>query len=180
MTAMSRSKVCVTIHRPADVVFASLVSHTWRNEPAWEPEVLEVRPEGTVPLRLGSRMAMVRKESGKVFTTTYEVSAFEPPRRIAARHLDGPMAFAIEFIVDPVDASSSTVTVAVDIRLHGWMRLLTPAFSLMGPRRNAKIARQMVVAIEESTPLGQATTAMESAMAAEVDPDQSVGILTAG
>lgn len=152
---MTRSQVTVRIHRPADVVFANLVSHTWRNEPAWEPEVLEVRPEGNGALGLGSRVAMVRKESGKVTTTTFEVSAFDPPRRIGVRHLDGPMGFAIDFAVDPVDPATSDVTVSVDIRPRGPMRLLTPLFLLVGPRRNARIAHQMVDAIEDATAPGR-------------------------
>ena len=151
---MPRSQATVRVHRPTDVVFANLVSHAWRNEPAWEPEILEVRPEGDGPLRLGSRAAMVRKESGKVITTTYEVVAFDPPRRIAFRHLDGPMRFALDFVVSPVDAATADVTVTVDIGLPGAMRLLTPLFVLIGPRRNERISRRMVAAIEAATAPG--------------------------
>jgi hypothetical protein len=160
---MPRSQVTVRIRRPSDVVFESLVSHTWRNEPAWEPEVLEVRPQGDGPLALGSRVLMVRRESGKVFETTYEVTAFDPPRRITARHLDGPMGFVIDFSVEPVDPGNADVTVGVDIRLHGPMRLMTPLFAIMGPRRNARISRQMVVAIEAATPVGRDTLSSKTA-----------------
>src|SRR4029077_1160835 len=93
-TTMPHSQVTVRIRRPAAVVFDAIEGHSWHNVPAWEPEVLEVRPERPGPLQLGSRVAMVRKESGRVQTTTYEVTAFDRPRRLAARHLDGPMGFA--------------------------------------------------------------------------------------
>jgi hypothetical protein len=83
--------------------------------PAWEPEVLEVRPDGPGPARLGGRATMVRKECGRVLSTTFEITAFDPPRRIAARHLDGPMGFAIDFEVRAVNVEASDVTVTVDM-----------------------------------------------------------------
>jgi hypothetical protein len=148
---MPRSAATVKIRRPADVVFDSLVSHSLRNEPAWEPEVIEVRPLDAGPLHEGSRVAMVRQESGRVSTTTYEIVGLEPPHRLAARHVDGPMPFAIEFVVTPLGSDASTVTVTVDIEPVGPMRLMTPLFALLGPRRNARIARQMAEAIEAAT-----------------------------
>jgi hypothetical protein len=151
---MPRSAATVKIHRPAGVVFDSLVSHSLRNEPAWEPEVIEVRPLDPGPLREGSRVAMVRRESGRVITTTYEIVALEAPHRLAARHLDGPMRFAIEFVVSSLGSDASTVTVTVDIEPVGPMRLMTPLFALLGPRRNARIARRMVEAIETATAPG--------------------------
>jgi hypothetical protein len=148
---MPHSQVTVRIRRPAAVVFDAIEGHAWRNDPAWEPEVLEVRPEETGPLRLGSRATMVRKESGRVSSTTFEIVALDPPHRLAARHLDGPMGFAIDFAVRPVDDGTSDVMVTVDMTLRGPIRLLTPLFALMGPRRNALISRRMAAAIEAAT-----------------------------
>jgi hypothetical protein len=61
------------------------------------------------------------------------------------------MPFAIEFVVTPLGSDASTVTVTVDIEPVGPMRLMTPLFALLGPRRNARIARQMAEAIEAAT-----------------------------
>jgi len=162
---MPHSQVTVRVRRAADVVFDAIEGHARHNVPAWEPEVLEVRPVSPGPLQLGSRVAMVRKQSGRVQTTTYEITAFDRPRRIAARHLDGPMGFAIDFAVRPVDAGASDVTVTVDMTLRGPMRLLTPLFALMGPRRNAGIARKMVAAIEADTAPGRVTEPARAASA---------------
>lgn len=148
---MPRSAATVRINRPATVVFDSLVSHSLKNEPAWEPEVLEVRPLAPGPLRTGSKVTMVRKESGRMVTTTYEIVALDAPHRLAARHLDGPMGFWIEFAVSPAGPDASEVTVTVDMTPVGPMRLMTPLFVLLGPRRNARIARRMVEAIEAAT-----------------------------
>jgi len=147
---MPQSQVTVRVQRPTAVVFDCIARHSWTNDPAWEPEVLSVRPDGD-GLRVGGRVAMTRRESGKVVTTTYEITALEPPHRLEFAHIDGPMQFALDFLVSPAGAEEADVTVTVNIRLRGAMRLLTPLFAIVGPSRNARISAQMVAAIEAAT-----------------------------
>jgi len=147
---MSRSQVTVRVRRPAQTTFDCIASHAWTNEPAWEPEVLGVEPESGT-LRLGGRVAMTRRDYGKVRTTTYVITALEPPRRLAIAHVDGPMRFALEFVVTPVAGGESDVTVTVDVGLRGTMRLMAPVFALTGRRQTARISGQMVRAIEAAT-----------------------------
>jgi uncharacterized protein YndB with AHSA1/START domain len=148
---MARTQTTVRIRRPAAVVFQAIEQHGWTNEPAWEPEVIEVRPLEAGRPRVGSRAAMTRKDSGRVHTTTFEFTALEPPTRLALRHVDGPMDFALEFRLAPVGSSATDVTVTVDMAPRGALRLMAPVFALMGPRRNARISAAMVKAIEAST-----------------------------
>ena len=148
---MPGSQVTVRIRRPADVVFDAVASHCWTNEPAWEPEVLGVKPDGG-GLRVGGRVVMTRHESGKDITTTYEITKLEPPTRIALAHVDGDMRFALDWLVRPAAGDATDVTVTVKISLLGWMRLLTPIVALVAPRRNARISAQMAAAIEAAKP----------------------------
>ncbi len=156
---MARTQTTVRIRRPAAVVFDAIERHGRVNDPAWEPEVLAVEPLATGPLRVGSRVAMTRRDGGRTHTTTYEVTAFDPPRRLAIRHVDGPMDFALEFRVEPVTDAETDVTATVDMSPRGKLRVLAPVFALTGPRRNARISAAMVKAIEASTaaePAGEA------------------------
>lgn len=146
---MPRSQVTVRIHRPASVVFDAIAHHCWTNEPAWEPEVLGVKPDAG-GLRVGGRVVMTRRDGGRTVDTTYEITALDPSRHIAVRHLDGPMRFALAWDLAPVDGATD-VTVTVTIALLGAMRLLTPLIAVGAPRRNARICAQMVKAIEAST-----------------------------
>jgi hypothetical protein len=132
-------------------VFGCVASHAWTNDPAWEPEVLEVHPLDDGPLRLGGRVLMTRKDFGKVQSTTYEITALEAPRRLAVRHLDGAMDFALEFLVTPAGPATTDLTATVNAQLRGAMRLLTPVFALVEPRRTARITRDAGVAIEAAT-----------------------------
>jgi hypothetical protein len=148
---MARTQTTVRIRRPGAVVFQAIRQHAWTNDPAWEPEVLEVRPLDEGGPRVGGRVAMTRRDGGRTSTTTYEITALEAPRRLAVRHLDGPMDFALEFRVEPAGDQATDVTVTVDMAPRGALRLLAPLFALMGPRRNARISAAMVAAIEAST-----------------------------
>ena len=94
---------------------------------------------------------MTRRDGGRVHTTTFEFTALEPPARLAIRHVDGPMDFALEFRLAPVGRAETDVTVTVDRAPRGALRVLAPVFALMGPRRNARISAAMVTAIEAST-----------------------------
>src|SRR6478752_8365409 len=136
---MPRSEVTVRVRRPAAIVFDAIASHCWTNDPAWEPEVLGVKPDGG-GLRVGGRVVMTRRESGKDITTTYEITKLEPPTRLALEHIDGAMRFALDWQVRPSSSGETDVTVTVNIGLFGWMRLLTPMVALSAPGRNARIS----------------------------------------
>lgn len=156
---MPRSEVTVRVRRPAAHVFDAIGSHCWTNDPAWEPEVLWVKPDGG-GLRVGGRAVMARHESGKDITTTYEITKLEPPTRLALAHIDGPMRFTLDWQLRPADVNETDVTVTVNIRLIGWMRLLTPIVALGAPRRNARICAQMAAAIEAAKPTTSGLAAM--------------------
>jgi len=148
---MARSQTTVRIQRPADRVFACIEQHAWTNEPAWEPEVLGVEPLDRGGIRVGGRVAMTRKDFGRTQTTTYEITAIEAPRRLAIRHLDGPMDFTLEFLVVPAGENATDVTASVDMSPRGAWRLLAPVFALGGQSRNARISHDMAAAIEAAT-----------------------------
>jgi hypothetical protein len=154
---MARTQTTVRIPRPVDVVFQAIQQHAWTNEPPWEPEVLAVRPLDDGGPRVGGRVAMTRKDGGRTHTTTYEITALEAPRRLAVRHLDGPMDFALEFTVVGVGPAETDVTATVDMSPRGALRILAPLFALQGPSRNARISAAMARAIEAATaPAGAA------------------------
>jgi hypothetical protein len=148
---MAHSQTTVRIQRPADRVFACIEQHAWTNEPAWEPEVLRVEPLDRGGIRVGGRVAMTRRDFGRTQTTSYEITALEPPRRLAIRHLDGPMDFTLEFLVKPAGENAADVTASVEMSPRGAWRVLAPVFALSGQNRNDRISRDMAAAIEAAT-----------------------------
>jgi len=95
------------INRPPEAVFDVIGTHVYENHPRWESEVVEVRRLTDGPVGVGSRAIMVRQEYGRRRAAPYEVTEFVPDRKIAFRHLDGPMTFEIAFMLEPADASAT-------------------------------------------------------------------------
>jgi len=136
------------LKRTPAVVFDVIGTHCYENHPRWEPEVVEIRPMSPGPIGLGSRAVMVRAEYGHRSETEYEVTAFEPARRIAFRHPDASMSFELGFDLQPAGDSATDLTVHVRVKPHGRLRLLSPILALQLPRRTDRITRRMIALVE--------------------------------
>jgi hypothetical protein len=136
-----------TIRRTPAEVFDVIGTHVEENHPRWEPEVLEIRPLHTGPIAVGSRALMVRKDWGKVRDTTYEITDFQPDRRIAFQQLDGPLDFKLAFELAPV-AEGTELTIRVNAKPKGAMRLMTPVFGIVNRRTSNRLANNMVALVE--------------------------------
>lgn len=95
---------------------------------------------------------MVRQEYGRRRAAPYEVTEFVPDRRIAFRHLDGPMTFEIAFVLEPTDGSATDLTVQVRMQPKGAFRLLTPLMARSLPKTSERITSQMVALVEGDVP----------------------------
>jgi hypothetical protein len=150
------------VARSADEVFDFIGTHLFENHPRWEREVVAIRPLTEGPIRVGTRAVMVRQEYGRRTESTYEITAFEPGRLVAARHLDGSMDFDISFGLAHVDVSSMDLTVDVSMAFRGRMRPLSGVLAPQMPGRSDRIARSMITLVEAEAPVtvaGWAVTA---------------------
>ena len=140
------------VARSADQVFDVIGTHLYENHPRWERETIEIRPLTDGPIRVGSRAVMVRQEYGRRSEGAYEITAFEPGRLVAARHLDGPMDFDISFGLTPVTETSCDLTVNVNMALRGRLRPLSPLLAIQMPGRSDRITRSCVALVEAGPP----------------------------
>jgi len=87
---MITKETSIVIDRPVEQVFA--VFADTKNQPQWDPGLLEARlmPEG--PVRVGTRITEMRRFMGRVSENTGEVIEFEPNARITRKSVDQPMA----------------------------------------------------------------------------------------
>lgn len=122
--------------------------------------MVAIRPLTPGPVRAGSRAVIVRQEYGRRTEGKYEITAFEPGRLVAARHLDGPMDFDLSFRLAPLDGATSDLTVTVDMALRGRLRWLSLLLGIQLPRRSDRIARSMVTLVEAGPPAAVASWAM--------------------
>jgi hypothetical protein len=136
------------VGRPPDAVFDVIGTHVYENHPRWESEVAEIRPLTEPPVRVGSRAIMVRREYGRRTEVPYEVTEFEQARKIAVRHMSGPMDFAIAFLLAPAAGGNSDLVVQIHATPKGVFRLFTPLVARNLPKTSERITSQMVALVE--------------------------------
>jgi uncharacterized protein YndB with AHSA1/START domain len=116
----------IEVARPPDEVFSYSTDPSRFAE--WQRDVVGVRIEGDRPPTVGSRFTTTRRIGGVERTMTQEVTDHSPPRRWAARGVDGPIRPSASITVEPLDGGArSRVTFALDFEGHGIGRALLPA-----------------------------------------------------
>lgn len=159
------------VRRSVEEVFDFVGTRYFENHPRWEREVVEVRRLTDGPIGVGSRALMVREEYGRRSEAPLEITAFEPSRTIAFRHVDRPMLFDLALLMEPAGAASTDLSVHVRVGLRGRYRLLTPMFAFNLPRVGMRIMRTMVELIEaEPSHARGAGTERGEAAARELGP----------
>lgn len=117
---MPSAQHSVEIRRPVGDVFAFVADG--ENAMRWRPGVLDVSRQSGEGLGAIYRQG-VRGPGGRRIAADYEVTAFEPDRRIAFRAIAGPVRPSGEYRFTPA-GEGTTVSFALDATLTGWKRLV--------------------------------------------------------
>src|SRR4051794_13600534 len=83
------------IDRPVDDVAAFAADPT--NAPRWYGNIESVRWRTSPPLAIGSRLDFVAHFLGRKLVYTYEVTAWEPGRRLVMQTSEGPFPMATTY-----------------------------------------------------------------------------------
>jgi len=117
---MPSAQHAVTIHRPIGEVFAFVADG--ENAMRWRLSVLDVSHRSGDGL--GAIYSQgVRGPGGRRIAADYEITAFEPDRRIAFRAIAGPVRPTGEYRFAP-EGDGTTVSLGLDATITGWKRLL--------------------------------------------------------
>jgi uncharacterized protein YndB with AHSA1/START domain len=112
----------VEIARPPAEVFAFLADGT--NAPEWRAGVLDIRPKS------GSGRGAIYEQGikgpfGRRVPADYEITAYEPPRRLAFRAIAGPVRPEGSYELEPA-SRGTRVTFSLRCSPTGIARLMTP------------------------------------------------------
>ena len=108
----------IEIERPPRDVFAYIEDLERHGE--WQDAIVSVRKEPAGPTRLGTRNIETRRVPGGPREFTTEVVEYDPPRRIAARGLGGPIRASIGLTIEPAgDGSRARVRMDLDLQGYG-------------------------------------------------------------
>jgi uncharacterized membrane protein len=117
---MPSAEHSVSIRRPVGEVFAFVADG--ENAMRWRPGVLDVQHQSGEGLGAIYRQG-VKGPGGRRIAADYEITAFEPDRRIAFRAIAGPVRPTGEYRF-AADGEGTTVSLALDATLAGWKRLV--------------------------------------------------------
>jgi hypothetical protein len=126
----------VTIGRPPAEVFAYLSQ--FENVPRWNYAISETRKVTDGPVGVGTRYHQTRTLP-RPADETFEVTGFDPDRRLSISGDLGPFRGEIVYLLEP--AGDSTVLAnTMDLRPAGPLRLLAP---LAAPRVRSAVAANL-------------------------------------
>lgn len=118
----------VTVDRPVEKVAAYLSDFTTTAE--WDPHTVSCRRLDSGPLAVGARFENVQHLAGRDSTLTYEVTTYEPGRRIVLEGGNDTVRSRDEMVFDPTPEGGTAVTYTVDIELLGLAKVGQPVLSL--------------------------------------------------
>lgn len=117
---MPSAQHSVSIRRPVGEVFAFVADG--ENAMRWRPGVLDVARQSGEGVGAVYRQG-VKGPGGRRIAADYEITAFEPDRRIAFRAIAGPVRPTGEYGF-AADGDVTMVSLALDATLTGWKRLV--------------------------------------------------------
>jgi uncharacterized membrane protein len=117
---MPSAQHSVSIRRPVGDLFAFVADG--ENAMRWRPGVLDVSHQSGEGLGAIYRQG-VKGPGGRRIAADYEITAFEPDRRIAFRAIAGPVRPTGEYRF-AAQGDGATVSLSLDAPLTGWRRLL--------------------------------------------------------
>jgi uncharacterized protein YndB with AHSA1/START domain len=100
--AVVRIEFTIEIDRPAAEVFEYLADV--EKLPQWQGSAIESRADGS--LAKGRRITERRRLFGRDVETELEVTAYDPPKRLTLRSLDGPVRFTVDHLLEEVDGTT--------------------------------------------------------------------------
>ena len=114
-------KDSIDINRPAGSVFAYLDQLDRHGE--WQGSIVSATVETDGPTRVGTRVVERRNVPGGARDVPYEITEYEPPRRVSFRGTGGPVRPVGTVTIDPLTELSSRVTVELELEGHGLGKL---------------------------------------------------------
>ncbi|HEX5014365.1 MAG TPA: SRPBCC family protein [Candidatus Limnocylindrales bacterium] len=121
---MPHATYSVTINRPVADVFAYVADG--ENAREWRPGVLDiVRATGAMDGGVGTRYLQgVKGPMGRRIRADYEITVFEPERRLEFQTVAGPARPHGRYDFAPTPDGGTTVTFSLDVELGGVRKLL--------------------------------------------------------
>ena len=138
-----RYEQTIEIERPPEDVFAFLADLD--NLPRWQPSVASVEGE----LGMGGAFTEVREFLGKRVRSRLEVVAFDPPRELTLRVVEGPVPLTVRHVLDAA-ADGTRLTLSGVGEPGGLFRLAAPLAERAAKRQAGEDLRRLKRLLESA------------------------------
>ncbi|HEY3461962.1 MAG TPA: SRPBCC family protein [Gaiellaceae bacterium] len=145
---MASITTSVEIARSPEDVFAYITDVS--RHPEWQEGLVSAAMETEGPPRVGSRVVHRRKLGLGSVATTSEITAFEPPRLVSFRGLDGPIRAEGSQRVEAA-GQGSRVSFAMEMQGHGLGVLMLPLARRQAARQVAESHEKLKRILEAAT-----------------------------
>jgi carbon monoxide dehydrogenase subunit G len=112
----------VIIRRPVEDVFAFLAN--FENVPKWNYAIVETKKVSPGPVGVGTTYRQTRSVP-RTSEERFEVTVFEPARRLEVQGQIGPFRAKIGYLLEPT-GGATRLTNAVDLGSSGLLTLVAP------------------------------------------------------
>jgi ligand-binding SRPBCC domain-containing protein len=145
------------IERPMEEVFDFVTDA--RNEPRYNPRILNVEKKTAGPIGRGTRFVLVSKAMGRPLAVEYEITAYERPRRMISRTIRGLPLMNVESTETFEPANGGTRMRWVwEIKPRGTAgKLTTPVLARMLGRRLDRVFANIKRVLEGDVPAARTT-----------------------
>ena len=133
---MSKVSGEILIERPVEEVFDYVADQ--RNEPIYNPQMLQSEKITDGPIGVGTRFRAVAKSGRRPVEMLIEVTEFQRPRRLGSRTTMSSVGVDGELTFEPV-AGATRMSWSWKVSPRGSLRLLGPLVARLGRRQEQTI-----------------------------------------
>jgi len=141
----------IVINRSVGDVWAFLKRPN--SEAVWHPGVIEERRTSAGELGMGATGIEVRKVFGRQMEFPWEITGFDPERRVTTTSAGGPVAWEATYVLEPVENGTRFTLDYCQEATGLWRVLLIGAPIIMRRQARADLAR-LKRAVEALRPAG--------------------------
>ena len=122
---MVKVETSIAIDRPVEVIFSFVTDR--RNDIVWQSGLLEARQISDGPFDVGATYFQLMEFLGQKIESTYEVTAFEPNRKMGFKSISGPIPVQGEIAMEP-GSNGTEVSIMFKADPGGLFKMAGPIF----------------------------------------------------
>ena len=129
---MIKMEQSIFINQPKERVFAFIANP--ENETKWQADLLESKLTTNGKVGVGSKGRDIRQFMGKPVETTWEVTEYQPSRKMSFRVITGPIPFQGSYLFETVPGGTK-FTFSAWAETKGLSKLFDPVINRMGKKQ---------------------------------------------